>query len=332
MEGAGLEVESDSWGNLFGRLRGRDSTQPELWVGSHLDSVPEGGRFDGPLGVLAGLEAVERVASGSGSERTVAVVAFRDEEGGALPHGLFGSRARLGLLDETEAGEATARGLGPHEPAPLPGAYLELHVEQGPVLERAGVPLGVVTTIAGQARGTVVLEGEARHAGTTPMDVRDDALCRAADLVLHVRDAAASVPGAVATVGQLVVEPGAPNVVPGRVTLSIDARAPDDKRLDALIERLGIDLAVTAPRAMDASLVRVLREEIEARGLPAVELPSSAGHDAGVLAAGGVPTAMLFVRSRGGVSHHPDEDTSGEDVAIAVEVFGAAVARLAGGA
>ncbi len=330
MEEGGLEVEADRWGNLFGRLRGRDPAQAELWVGSHLDSVPQGGRFDGVLGVLAGLEAVERVAAGGPPARPLAVVAFRDEEGGAFPRGCFGSRARFGRLGDEEAAEAAGRGLGPQEPSPLPGGFLELHVEQGPALERAGVPVGIVTSIAGQARGLVVLEGEARHAGTTPMDVRRDALCQAAELVLRVRDTAAGVSGAVATVGRLEVEPGSPNVVPGRVTLSVDARAPDQERLEALVERLALPLAVTQPIRMDPSLSSVLREEVERLGVPVFELPSGAGHDAGVLAAAGVPAAMLFVRSKGGISHHPGEDSSPEDVGLAVDVLAAALARLAG--
>jgi allantoate deiminase len=329
MEDAGLEVAVDPWGNLFGRLRGEESGS-ELWIGSHLDSVPHGGRFDGPLGVLAGLEAVERVAKAGHLPGTIAVVAFRDEEGGTFTGGCFGSRALFGQLLDEEARDAAARRLGPHMPEPTPVAYLELHVEQGPVLERAGMPLGIVTSIAGQARGTVVIEGEARHAGTTPMEGRDDALCRAAELVLHCREVARDIPGAVATVGTLEVEPGASNVVPGRVTLSVDARAPDQERLDLLLERLGLDLVVTAPVAMDASLTGQLRDEIESRGLPVVELASGAGHDAGVLAAAGVPAAMLFVRSEGGISHHPDESTTPEDVALAVDVLAAATASLAG--
>ncbi|HEY7196299.1 MAG TPA: Zn-dependent hydrolase [Gaiellaceae bacterium] len=331
MRAAALEIEPDPWGNLFGRLPGEDPEAPELWVGSHLDSVPEGGRFDGPLGVLGALEAVERVAAGGTPRRTLAVVAWRDEEGGAFLRGYFGSRARFGCLDEEEAKEAAARGLGPYEPKPLPGGYLELHIEQGPVLERAGIPLGIVTSIAGQARGIVVFDGEARHAGTTPMDARDDALCRAAELVLHARDSASAIPSAVATVGRLEVEPGASNVVPGRVTLSVDARAPDQERLDALLERLGLELAVTAPSAMDPRLMDVLREEIERRGLPTFELPSGAGHDAGIVAAAGAPAGMLFVRSARGISHHPEEETSTEDVALAVDVLSAAVGRLAAG-
>jgi len=195
----GLDVSRDAAGNMFGRLAGTVSTAEEVWSGSHLDSVPVGGRLDGPLGVLAGLEAVVRLGA---QERTLAVVAFRGEESGCL-----GSRA---LVCETGS---------------LPAAYVELHIEQGPVLERAGAPLGVVTGIVGYARGERVFEGRAGHAGTTPMAVRDDALVAAAHEVIRLREAASTIPEAVATVGQLDVEPGGVNVIPSRVRISIDARA-----------------------------------------------------------------------------------------------------------
>ena len=170
MREAGLEVEVDAAGNLFGRLRGRRPELPEVWTGSHLDSVPNGGRFDGALGVVGGLEAVERLGQ---RERTLVVIAFRDEEGCTGP-GCRGSRSLCsGRLD------------------PVPAAFVELHIEQGPRLEAAGAPLGVVTGIAATARGKVVFEGREGHAGTTPMPQRDDALVAAAELVLRLRDAAA---------------------------------------------------------------------------------------------------------------------------------------------
>jgi N-carbamoyl-L-amino-acid hydrolase len=197
---AGLEVTRDEAGNLFGR-RG----DARVWAGSHLDSVPNGGRYDGVLGVIAGIEAAERLPDAS-----LAVVAFRAEETGPM-----------GSKKLTE----------------LPEAFLELHIEQGPVLERSGEPLGIVTAIAGQARGAVVFEGRADHAGTTPMDVRDDALVRAAKFILHVRDCTRY--GAVATVGSVTVEPNAMNVVPGRVTVSVDARAPSAAQLDELVGAIG---------------------------------------------------------------------------------------------
>ena len=303
IEEADLEVETDADGNVIGRLAGSRPELPEVWTGSHLDSVPAGGKFDGALGVVAGLEAVERAGR---DERTLGVVAFRDEERGCV-----GSRALA-------------------ERGPLPGRHVELHVEQGPVLERAGAPLGVVTGIVGYTRREVVFEGAAGHAGTTPMTARDDALGKAAEFVLRVRDAAAAIEGAVATVGTLEVEPGAPNVVPGTVRLTVDARAPDAERLERLLVALALDPEPrTPPVPMDESIGRVLREEIERLGLEALELTSGAGHDAGVLARAGVETGMLFVRSlNGGASHSPDELTSEEDIAVAIEVLTATLRRL----
>ncbi len=297
MREAGLAVEVDTHGNLLGRSGPRD----DIWVGSHLDSVPHGGRFDGPLGVVGGLEAVERAGHG-------AVVAFRGEEVGCI-----GSRALC------------SGGVS------LPTVFLELHIEQGPVLEGTGAPLGVVTSIVGYARGELVFEGRAGHAGTTPMEARDDALVAGAEAILRVREAASQIDGAVATVGQLTVEPGGSNVIPERVRISVDARAPDAKRLDQLIEAVGFEPAHrTPPAAMGEGPRRVLLDELESRGLPAIELPSGAGHDAGIFAAAGVPSAMLFVRSlNGGISHSPDELSSDEDIALAIDVLTAAVERLA---
>jgi acetylornithine deacetylase/succinyl-diaminopimelate desuccinylase-like protein len=285
MREAGLEVSRDEAGNLFGR-RGN----ARVWTGSHLDSVPTGGRFDGALGVVAGIEAAARLP-----DAPLAVVAFRAEETGPM-----GSRR----LEE------------------LPGAFLEVHIEQGPVLERLGKPLGVVTAIAGQARGAKIFEGRADHAGTTPMDARADALVAAAEFVLHVRASAGD--GAVATVGAIEVEPNASNVVPERVAVSIDARSADPARLEALIETIGFEPTWRLdPVAMSDAFGAVLPD--------APRLVSGAGHDAMVLAAAGVPTAMLFVRSlNGGISHHPDELSTEEDVDSAVDVLTTALSRLAG--
>jgi allantoate deiminase len=309
MREAGLEVEVDGAGNLFGRLRGRRPELPEVWTGSHLDSVPNGGRFDGTLGVVGGLEAVARLGQ---RERTLVVVAFRDEEGCSGPGCRGSSSLCSGRLD------------------PVPAAFVELHVEQGPQLEEAGAPLGVVTGIAAAARGEVVFQGREGHAGTTPMPRRDDALVAAAEFVLRLREAAAAVDGAVATVGRLAVEPGASNVVPSRVVLSVDVRAPDDERLEQVAAAVPAELSRASAVAMSPALRAVLLEQFESRGLPPVELPSGAGHDARVLAAAGVPTAMLFVRSlNGGISHSPDELTSDEDVELAVEVLAGTLDRLA---
>ena len=294
MEEAGLAVEVDAAGNLIGK-----TASPDVWAGSHLDSIPNGGKYDGALGVVAGIEAVERVGRG-------AVVAFRDEERGCTGSEAFVVRGER------------------------PPTFLELHIEQGPVLEQAGAPLGIVTGITGMVRAERVFEGVAGHAGTVPMSARHDALVAAVEYVLHVRNRARAIEGAVATVGRLEVEPGVANVIPSRVRLSVDARAPDRPRLDRLVAELGLEpLFELEPVPMAAAPLAALRAEVEARGLPVVELRSGAGHDAAVLANAGVPTAMLFVRSlNGGVSHSPDENSSPEDIALAVEVLAGALARL----
>jgi allantoate deiminase len=295
LEEAGLETRVDDAGNLFGH----SATAPGVWTGSHLDTVPRGGKFDGALGVVAAIEAVERADRGT-------VVVFRDEE-----RGCAGSQAFAAY------GE-------------LPDAFLELHIEQGPRLADAGAPLGIVTAIVGYVRGEMVVEGTAGHAGTTPMASRDDALVKAAELMLRFRDEAAAIEGAVLTVGRIEAEPGGVNVIPGRVRFSVDLRAPDEERLAALVELTGIDGSGAVPPTAMSPLVReALAAEVSGRGLALVELSSGAGHDAGVVARAGVPSGMLFVRSlNGGVSHSPDELSSEEDVALAIDVLAAALARL----
>ena len=279
MREAGLEVSRDKAGNLFGK-RG----DARVWAGSHLDSVPTAGKFDGALGVVAAIEAASRVP-----DTPLAVVVFRAEEAGPM-----GSRKLTSV----------------------PEAYLELHIEQGPVLASLGEPLGVVTAIAGQARGLKVFEGRADHAGTTPMDARADALVEAAKFILHVRECARE--GTVATVGAIEAEPNATNVVPERVTVSVDARSADAKLLDALIADIGFDVQWKSdPVPMGDAFAAVLPD--------APRVVSGAGHDAMF-----VPnSSMLFVRSlNGGVSHHPDELSSAEDIALAVDALTSALARL----
>ncbi|MFL5952716.1 MAG: M20/M25/M40 family metallo-hydrolase [Gaiellaceae bacterium] len=279
MTEAGLEVSRDDAGNLFG-TRGA----ARVWAGSHLDSVPTAGKFDGALGVVAAIEAASRLP-----DAPLAVVAFRAEETGPM-----GSKRIVSA----------------------PDAYLELHIEQGPVLASLDQPLGVVTGIAGQARGFRVSEGRADHAGTTPMDARVDALVEAAQFVLHVRDCARE--GTVATVGAIEVEPNATNVVPQKVTVSVDARSADAQLLDALIAEIGFEVQWKSdPVPMGDAFAAVLPD--------APRLVSGAGHDAMF-----VPNAsMLFVRSlNGGVSHHPDELSSEEDIALAIDALTAALARL----
>jgi hydantoinase/carbamoylase family amidase len=349
MEEARLDVSVDAAGNLFGRLPGAPGSD-EVWVGSHLDSVPQGGRFDGALGVVAALEAVERLGP---RQRTLAVVAFRDEEGWRFGRGCFGSRAFCGRLRTSELENVDAQGVSIAEavrslgfgPVPEagwlerpPAAFVELHIEQGPVLDALGAPLGIVTSIAGLARLRVAFAGHGGHAGTTPMVRRRDALVAAARFVLTVKETAEAREGAVATVGYLTVEPNAANVVPARVELLVDARAPDAGTLSVLVHEIEAaagdarvqHLGQIEPVELDPDLRVVLREAVGDLRLLAPQLPSGAGHDAGVLAAAGVPAAMLFVRSRGGgVSHSPDEHSDDVDVALAVDALERALGRLA---
>ena len=305
MREAGLEVSIDEHGNLIGRLLGTERGLPEVWTGSHLDSVPRGGKYDGALGVLGGIEALSQVGH---CPATLAVVAFRDEE-----RGCTGSHAFV-------------------QTGPLPGFFVELHHEQGPQLERAGVPVAVVTGIVAYARGWKTVEGRAGHAGTTPMAGRDDALLKAAAEFQRIHAVASAIDGAVATVGQVEVAPGGANVIPDRVGFSIDARAPDAERLDRLVAEIGIaDPQYVAPCSFAAGACAALREAIDEAGVSRFELVSGAGHDAGILQQAGVQAGMLFVRAQSdGVSHSPRELALDDDVAIAVDVLARTLARLAG--
>lgn len=362
MRDAGLEVSVDRAGNLFGRATGADPELPEVWTGSHLDTPPDGGRFDGALGVVAGLDAAEAIAGSGGARHTVVVVAFRLEEGPRFGRGVFGSRAVVGRLDDDEAdlvdadgitlGQAfAALGLGYALPdgravARLPGCFVEAHIEQGPSLAARGAALGVVTSIAGMAGIELVFTGRRGHAGTVPMPLRADALAAAAGFVRAAHELARGLAGAVATIGRLDVSPGATNTIPGRVTAFADLRAPDAGALAALVDGAvaaarsaaeeagcGVDVVPRwryEPVAMHPGPMEALRRAVAAAGLEPVELPSGAGHDAAILAEAGIPTAMLFVRSdAGGVSHAPEEDTGADAVAAAVAVLEAALTELA---
>jgi allantoate deiminase len=325
MIAAGLEVREDAVGNLIGR-RGEG---PALVLGSHLDTVVDAGRYDGPLGVLVGIACAERVR-----DRPLEVVAFADEEGVRYSTAYLGSAAMAGRFDPAWQARLDADGVpledllrgdpatAARDPADLLG-YVEVHIEQGPVLERLGEPVGAVTTVTGQSHAEVAFRGVAGHAGTVPMEDRHDALCAAAELVL-----AAERSGVVATVGQLAVAPGARNVIPGMATLTIDVRhGDDDTRLaaiHALRERaheiagareVGLEWHTTA----DLAAVPMDERLTDALGPDLPRLPSGAGHDAAMMATI-TPVAMLFVRCRGGISHHPDESVEEADVAVAIDV------------
>jgi allantoate deiminase len=340
MEAAGMTTRRDALGNLVGRREGRGPGT--LVLGSHLDSVADAGRYDGILGVLVGLAVAEAVGE---LPLALEVVAFADEEGLRFQSTFLGSRAFVGRLEPGELALRDPEGvtLGEAIGATAPGpalvpedirAYFEVHIEQGPVLEAAGHPLGVVTAIAGQSRFNLTFDGHAGHAGTTPMGLRRDALGAAAEFVLAAERAANDEPGLVATVGEIGIPHGACNVIPGRVEATLDIRHQDDATRERAIAALRAEAdAICARRAISVSwdpiaahgatpctpaLVARLAEAVAATGVPVHELPSGAGHDA-VTLAGVTDIAMLFVRCAGGISHHPDEAVDEADVALAID-------------
>ena len=319
MQDAGMCVTVDAAGNR----RGVYGEGPRLMIGSHLDTVPNAGAFDGILGVIMGIALVERRPPCS-----VEVVGFSEEEGVRFGVPFIGSRALVGRPVKSRDVLAAIRAFG-LEPGPVAAphvkGYLEFHIEQGPVLERKNLPVGVVTAIVGQSRYSVEFTGRANHAGTTPMKLRKDALTAAGAWITFVEKTARSVPGLVATVGQLEVHPGAVNVIPGAVRASLDMRHADDHIRERAVRRMLSFAARKGGRAeersnqpataMDARMVQALSDA--GRRLP--RMTSGAGHDA-MIVASRFPAAMLFVRSPGGISHHPDETVRVEDVAAALEI------------
>jgi N-carbamoyl-L-amino-acid hydrolase len=358
---AGLETAVDPAGNHSAIVPTAPPDAPVLLLGSHLDSVPNGGRYDGALGVLAALEVL-RVVDEERLELPVALEAidFTDEEGTLV--GLLGSLALAGVLDDemlraprggreallaalARAGLVEARlGDASRDPGTLAG-YLELHIEQGPVLERAGAQIGIVTAIVGSRSFELDFAGAAAHAGTTPMDTRRDAALGAAVFVETVhRTVTAEFSGCVATVGRLELEPGAFNVVPGRARLAVEFRATSSVELDRLEERLlqeaeriaaarALGLAVRPvgrwePTSLDASAQKAIANAAAGLGLEALELPSGAGHDAQALAPI-TPAGMIFVPSKAGVSHSPEEHTKWTDCVNGANVLLRAALELA---
>lgn len=352
MEDAGLVVRIDPVGNLIGHYAGTIRDSPVLMIGSHLDSVPDAGKYDGPLGVLLGVAAVEAL-EGRRLPFGIEVIAFADEEGVRFRAPFLGSLAVCGrfdrqLLDRTDrdgismAEAFRAFGLDPAriDLAAYPkGAilgYIEPHIEQGPILESLAASVGVVEAIAGQTRIWAELRGRAGHAGTMPMEGRRDALAAAAELVLEVERLPRSFSGLRATVGTLAVSPGASNVVPGAVQLSVDVRhARDADRTTAIAElkrqagelaaRRGVAFQITLQEdhpavPADPFLTELLAEAVTSTGRVPHRMTSGAGHDAAVMASI-APMAMLFLRSPGGVSHHPDERVLAEDVVAGLEVL-----------
>jgi len=349
------ELRLDSWvdaaGNWHAALPGTTPDAPTFFVGSHLDTVPDGGRYDGLLGVLLGLELAGELARRAAPlPYRLEVLGFTEEEGVRFGVPFIGSLSALGeagpMLELQDAQGTSVRqamrdfGLDDarlHEAA-LTGlhlGFLEVHIEQGPVLEAAGQPLGVVGALVGHHRLKITLTGRANHAGTTPMPLRRDALMAAAEWMLAAERLAQTTPGLVATVGRIEVAPGASNVIPGRAELTLDLRHQDDtlraEKLDELqaslneiATRRGVQaqaevLTVIPAVPLDPALRAGLHRAAAQVGLHTTELVSGAGHDAMIMSRL-MPAAMLFLRTPGGLSHHPDEAVAVDDVQAALEV------------
>lgn len=361
MSDAGLVVHTDSVGNLYGRLQGTSSDRTVL-SGSHLDTVRNGGRYDGALGIhgaLAALRAI--VGSGSVPQASIEVVALCEEEGSRFTSPMLGSQAIVGLLDEAAFTSLTdADGVTTVEAISQSGlpystiadsrrtdiqAFVELHIEQGGILESEGCMAGIVSTIVGQTHLLVDVRGKQNHAGTTPMDMRSDALAAAVQMIAAVeRIAVEHGRPAVATTGQIDVEPGSRNVIPGRATFSVDVRHSSQSILDELVRAIQAEIAHIAkarsvsatvdelfyrsPTPMNERLVQVIRDIAPAIGVEAKDIVSGAGHDSQVMA-GSIPTAMIFTPSRGGISHSPDEFTPISDIVPAVRLLASTLWNLA---
>ncbi len=351
MAQAGMTPRRDPAANLIGRYAGDVAGAPALLIGSHLDSVRDAGRYDGPLGIMLGIECVAALhAQGRRMPFAIEVIAFGDEEGSRFPAAMLTSRAVSGTLDPAALDMADAQGVALADAgvdvaryldaAYAPGsvrAYLEAHIEQGPVLEADGLAVGTVTGIAAQLRYEVVVRGMAGHAGTTAMRLRRDPLAGAAAMVLAVEQAArGDNSDLVATVGSIAATPGAANVIPGEVRFTIDVRSGDAARRDLaaaeILFRLreiadvrALDLDVTlihdlAPSPCDPALMDLMDDALLDAGQPVRRLVSGAGHDAMNLASL-CPTAMLFIRCKGGVSHNPAEHVDPADAEIALQVM-----------
>jgi hydantoinase/carbamoylase family amidase len=364
---AGLRVEQDRAGNVFARLDGSANASEAgdvapVQTGSHLDTVRNGGAYDGAYGVVGALVALERIAaSGVRPRRPLEAVAWAGEEGSRFPLGCLGSAVYAGLTPYDEAlalvaddGETFASALhGPNglldgvpvrDGFPPPAAYVELHIEQGPVMEREGARLGIVSAIAGQRRFRVTVGGVAGHAGTVPMTGRADALCAASEMVLAVERAALDAGDCVATVGHLLVEPNQTNIVPGRVVFRIDLRSVDDGVVAAVEERIRVGAAEIAARRgarvaidtlesraavpMETRMRLLVRAACLEHDPGAMTLPSGAGHDA-MCVAHVAPTAMIFVPSIGGRSHVGDERTAPADLELGVDALAASLLAAA---
>lgn len=359
MEAMDMQVHVDSAGNLRGLWQPVATSAKRLAVGSHIDTVPDAGAFDGILGVTLALELVD-IARELALPLAIEVIAFSEEEGVRYGLPYFGSRAVAGRFDSSllaltdlngETVESALREFG-LDPGKIPDAVLddhalcffEMHIEQGPQLETDDLSVAAVTAIVGQTRLTLTFTGQANHAGTTPMHLRRDALAAAAEWITAVEALGRNTEGLASTVGRIIAEPNVGNVVAGVVRVSLDVRHSRDSVRNAAVEQLlasanmisnrrGLTLAITGQLQqpavpMDERLTAWLSTAIEAAGYPAKSIPSGAGHDA-IVMAGRLPTAMLFLRSPGGISHHPAEDVREQDVEAALHVAREFILHLA---
>ncbi|MFC4175649.1 allantoate amidohydrolase [Microvirga sp. GCM10011540] len=365
MREAGLDSHIDPLGTVVGRMSGADPDAPALLIGSHIDTVVDAGRFDGTLGVVLGIVVAETLrAEGITPSCPIEVLAFGDEENARFPTNLSTSYALSGRYnpawldgqdqDGVSLRDALIRFGGDPEgiagiarnPARYKG-YLEVHIEQGPLLEARNLPVGIVSAINGITRARATVTGEAGHAGTVPMTMRRDALAAVAEMIGIVERAGSTRTDTVATVGVAQVQPGAINVIPARVDFTLDARSPDDAVRHAMVEdivseceaaaqRRGVSLTIepfmdSPAIPMDKDLILGLEEAVGTIGVTPLRLPSGAGHDA-VAMASLCPAAMLFVRCKDGISHNPAESITVEDADAAARVLVEAVKKLTAGA
>ena len=354
MEEAGMAARMDATGTVIGRYEGSKLGARALLLGSHIDTVRDGGKYDGSLGVLAPIAVVERLHKAKKRlPFAIEVVAFGDEEGVRFPTTLGGSRAMAGVFDAKTLDETDAQGITRRQallefgcdPKRIPKeardpkktlGYVELHIEQGPVLEKENLPLAVVTAINGATRGVVTVRGVGGHAGTVPMALRNDALTASAEMVLAIERRGRGNPDLVATVGRLEIANAATNTVPGEVAFTLDVRSPSDAQRKAAIRTIADDIAAIAKArgveanvaysydapaaAADSGLSEQLADAMQHLQIKLRHLPSGAGHDA-MAFRGRMPFAMLFVRCRGGISHNPAEYTSPADIDTAARVL-----------
>ncbi|MGG9971351.1 M20 family metallo-hydrolase [Ferruginibacter sp. SUN002] len=363
MEEAGMKTRIDNFGNLIGRLEGKNPELPVLMMGSHLDSQPYGGRFDGVAGVLCAIEVVKTLSENNITpERSIEVVSFADEEGWRFNKGLYGSKGMFGRLDPDDIERKDKDGISRRqalidfgcdptkskEDEYKPGSvfcFLELHIEQGPVLDVANKPIGIVSGISGPLWQTLKLKGMAGHAGSVPMHMRKDALVGAAEVIIALNEIATQIPGAptVGTVGTLNVFPASRNIIPEEVTLTLDLRDIDLERrhryekqlldkIEAITKKHQLTYTISEdtnsePRYCADWIKAIIKDECDKLNLEAPELMSGPFHDALVLSYV-CDYAMIFVKSRDGISHNPLEYSSYEDLALGTEVLYGTVLQI----